>query len=71
MAELCPRGYCTNSFQRLAGVLGLAYVRWTNAHAENAHAHYNTVVHVDEFLRTLGLAAGRVLAELGDVADDK
>ena len=30
VAELCPLGYCTKSFERLAARIGLVYLRWTN-----------------------------------------
>ena len=30
VAELCPLGYCTRSFERLSARIGLVYMRWTN-----------------------------------------
>ena len=60
VAELCPLGYCTDSFRTLAPRLGLAYLRWTNAIASNAFANYDTVVEPHSFVelmrRALALA---------------
>ena len=60
VAELCPLGYCTDSFRTLAPRLGLAYLRWTNAIASNAFANYDTVVEPHAFIelmrRALALA---------------
>lgn len=53
VAELCPLGYCTDSFRTLAPRLGLAYLRWTNAIASNAFANYDTVVEPHAFVELM------------------
>ena len=50
VAELCPLGYCTPSYERLAARLDLTYMRWTNTIAENAKAGYDTIVDIGQFL---------------------
>ena len=49
VAELCPLGYCTPSYERLSQRLALVYMRWTNTHPHNAKAGYDTIVDVGEF----------------------
>ena len=50
VAEMCPLGYCTNSYERIAPLLGLTYVRWTNSIQANAKRNYDTVVDEAQFL---------------------
>ena len=50
VAELCPLGYCTKSYERLSSRIGLTYLRWTNTIQANAHEDYNTVVAPDQFI---------------------
>ena len=50
VAELCPLGYCTDSYKRLSPRLGLTYMRWTNANPENAKPGYDTVVDTAQFV---------------------
>jgi hypothetical protein len=57
VAELCPLGYCTDSYQRLSPRIGLTYMRWTNAIAANAHEHYDTVVDPPQFVALMKRAA--------------
>ena len=49
VAELCPLGYCTESYRRMAPQLGLTYLRWTNTIQSNA-VGADTVVDVPSFL---------------------
>ena len=48
--SVCPLGYCTESYQRLSGRLGLTYLRWTNAMQENAKPGYDTIVDPPQFV---------------------
>ena len=50
VAELCPLGYCTNSYERISPLVGLSYVRWTNSIQSNAKANYDTIVDEEQFL---------------------
>ena len=50
VAELCPLGYCTESYMRLSARLGLTYLRWTNALPENAKAGFDTIVDPGQFV---------------------
>ena len=50
VAELCPLGYCTQSYERISARLDLTYMRWTNSIAENAKPGYDTIVDVAQFI---------------------
>ena len=50
VAELCPLGYCTKSFERLSSRVGLTYLRWTNSISANAREDYNTIVDPPQFI---------------------
>ena len=50
VAELCPLGYCTQSYERLSARLDLVYLRWTNSISENAKPGFDTIVDVEQFL---------------------
>ena len=56
VAELCPLGYCTQSYQRLSRRLGVTYLRWTNTIAENAREGYDTIVDTAQFVGLMGRA---------------
>ena len=57
VAELCPLGYCTDSYRRLSGLVGLEYMRWTNSIAANARKGYDTVVDPAQFVALMKRAA--------------
>lgn len=50
VAELCPLGYCTQSYQRISSRVGVTYMRWTNDIAENAKPGYDTIVDPPQFV---------------------
>ena len=58
VAELCPLGYCTQSYTRLSARLGLTYLRWTNSIAENAKPGYDTIVDTNQFVELMRKALG-------------
>lgn len=58
VAELCPLGYCTQSYERMSTRLDLTYLRWTNAIAENAKPGFDTVVDVGQFISLMKKAVG-------------
>ena len=60
VAELCPLGYCTQSFERLSARLGLTYLRWTNSIAANAKAGYDTIVDPAQFVGLMRRALAEV-----------
>ena len=49
VAELCPLGYCTQSFSRISERVGLTYMRWTNSIEENSKPGYDTIVDTKQF----------------------
>ena len=57
VAELCPLGYCTQSYERLCARVGLTYLRWTNSIAENAKPGYDTIVDPSQFVDLMRRAA--------------
>ena len=57
VAELCPLGYCTNSYERISPLLGLTYLRWTNSIQANARKNFDTVVDEAQFLALMKRAA--------------
>lgn len=64
VAELCPMGYCTESYRRIAARTDLAYIRWTNSISANAKDGYDTIVDTAQFVTLMGkalkaLSAGR------------
>ena len=69
VAELCPLGYCTQSYERLTKSLGLTYMRWTNSFPENAKAGYDTVVDVGQFTGLMRKAYAAWLRRARAVAD--
>ena len=56
VAELCPLGYCTQSYQRLSLRLGITYMRWTNRIQENAREGYDTIVDTGQFISLMASA---------------
>ena len=50
VAELCPLGYCTQSYERISARIGLTYLRWTNSIPENAKEGYDTIVDPEQFV---------------------
>ena len=50
VAELCPLGYCTQSYERMSARLSLTYLRWTNTIQENAREGFDTVVDPGQFV---------------------
>ena len=63
VAELCPLGYCTNSYERISPLVGLSYVRWTNSIQSNAKANYDTIVDEEQFLTLMRRAVKLLRAE--------
>ena len=57
VAELCPLGYCTNSYERISPLLGLTYLRWTNSIQANARKNFDTVVDEAQFLALMKRAS--------------
>ena len=58
VAELCPLGYCTDSYRRISPQLGLTYMRWTNTIQANAKSNYDTIVDESQFLALMRDAVG-------------
>ena len=71
VAELCPLGYCTKSYERMSARLDLIYMRWTNTIAENAKPGYDTVVDVGQFTRLMQRAVSALRSESPAVASDE
>jgi len=63
VAELCPMGYCTQSYEHMSERVDLRYLRWTNTHAENAKADYDTIVDIDEFVALMQRAVATFLKQ--------
>ena len=66
VAELCPLGYCTDSYQRLSPRIGLTYMRWTNTISQNAKGNYDTVVDPAQFVQLMRRAAKAWAATNGE-----
>lgn len=49
VAELCPMGYCTDSYRRISDRLDLHYLRWTNSDPAHAKDGFDTIVEPREF----------------------
>jgi GDP-mannose transporter len=71
VAELCPLGYCTKSYERMSARLDLIYMRWTNTIAENAKPGYDTVVDVGQFTKLMQQAVSAFRSESPSVASDE
>ena len=69
VAELCPLGYCTESYRRLSLRLGVQYMRWTNNIAENARDGYDTIVDTQQFNGLMAKAV-KALDKAAGAADE-
>ena len=56
VAELCPLGYCTQSYERISARVGLTYLRWTNTIQANAKEGYDTIVDTKQFVDLMSKA---------------